>query len=221
MQAGSANTTDLINKMKASIIHQAETTAQEITDQGSVEIDRYRVKMWNQARTTIENDTELETKRIKEQRSVKLSVVKGRQHMKMLKARDEAVNEAMKIAEGNLIEFAKKPEYTKLLHDLCLQGLMSLMEKEVSLAVTANDKDKLNGMLGQLSSDFKSKTNQDVALSVSDYVLPDAAIGGVVLIVKDGKIQCSNTLMDRLVLSCKELYPELRKIFLDEGKTEA
>lgn len=210
------STTELINKMKTSIQHQAETTVREIQRQAEQDADRLRVHTVYQERTKIVDASRLERKRILSQKSVSLSTETGKQRMKLLNMRNEAVDAAMELSKKDLVEFVGKPEYKTLLRDLCVQGLLSLMEEEVAVAVTARDKDVAKGLLGEIAKEYTARTKKDVKVTLSDYTLPDPAIGGCVLIAKEGKIQCSNTLMDRLALACKDLYPRIREIFFKE-----
>ena len=210
------STTELINKMKTSIQHQAETTVREIQRQAEQDADRLRVHTVYQERTKIVDASRLERKRILSQKSVSLSTETGKQRMKLLNMRNEAVDAAMELSKKDLVEFVGKPEYKALLRDLCVQGLLSLMETEVAVAVTARDKDVAKALLGEIAKEYTARTKKDVKVTLSDYTLPEAAIGGCVLIAKEGKIQCSNTLMDRLALACKDLYPRIREIFFKE-----
>lgn len=210
------STAELINKMKTSIQHQAETTVREIKRQAEQDADRLRVHTVYQERTKIVDASRLERKRIISQKSVSLSTETGKQRMKLLNMRNDAVESAMDLSKKDLAEFVAKPEYKALLRDLCVQGLLSLMENEVAIAVTARDQDVAKSMVGEITKEYTARTKKDAKITISDYVLPDAAIGGCVLIAKEGKIQCSNTLMDRLVLACKDLYPRIREILFRE-----
>ena len=170
----------------------------------------------------------LKQKLTENKKAVQLSIQNGIQRMKVLKVRDEAVQQSMKIAEEKLKNHVKSSSYPDLLRKLCIQSLLSIREKKVQFAVTAADSKIFENQKNAIVEGYKQKlqeleaksddddSNDDIEISLSDYVLPEAAIGGCVAIAQEGTIQCSNTLMDRLVLSCKDLYPAIRKIFLDE-----
>ncbi|OHT12053.1 hypothetical protein TRFO_18246 [Tritrichomonas foetus] len=204
---------EMIKKMKASIAHQAETNAEQIREAAKQDSDRIKLRQIYQAQMKIAEENKLREKQIRAQKSVKLSIANGQQRMKVLKIRDEAVNSAMEKATEQLKEYVKKPEYPELLYKLCLQGVLSLNEDKVEIAVTAADAEIFNSKKSNIASEYKKRTEKDVEISLSSYVLPDQAIGGCVVIAKEGKLQCSNTLMDRLSLSCKDLYPKIREIF--------
>jgi V-type H+-transporting ATPase subunit E len=210
MQGGHA--VDLMTKMKASINHQAKTTAEQIREQAAQDADRLKTRAVYQARMKIKDENKLKKKQIRSQKSVRLSIVNGSQRMKVLQIRDDAVNKAMEAAADKLKKFVTTPEYRSLLEKLCLQGLMNLSEPHVQIAVRAADRNLVPGLLGGLASAYKAKTGNEVRVELAEYVVPDACIGGCVLIAKEGRIQCSNTLMDRLSLSCKDLFPQIRKV---------
>jgi vacuolar-type H+-ATPase subunit E/Vma4 len=213
MSAGRTNR-DLIEKMKASIRHQATTNAVQIREQATQDADRMKTRTVYQAKLKIKDENKLKKKQVRSQKSVRLSVVNGGERMKILCIRDEAVNRSVDIAAERLREFAQGPSYPKLLNDLVLQALIALGDADVAVAVKASDQDVIRQALPALTSAAKEKLAlPEVTVKLSDYVLPDAAIGGCVLIAKGGKIQCSNTLMDRLMLACKDLYPEINRIF--------
>jgi len=207
---------EMINKMKAGIEHQARTNADNIIEQAKQDAERLKTRSVYQARSKIKEENKLKKKQIRSKKSVQLSIANGKQRMRVLKIRNDAIEQATKKAEEELIQIVKTPQYEKILVDLCVQGLLSLMEPAVELAVKESDKSLLERVIGNISSIFKEKSGQDCEVSVSSYVVPDECIGGVVLIAHNQQIQCSNTLKDRLHLACKDLYPEIRKIFFDE-----
>lgn len=222
---------EMIKKMVDSIHHQAETNCKQIRALAEESANQIRTKTKYNACGKIDDDMELKQKLTQNKKAVKLSIQNGIQRMKILKVREEAVDQSMKIAEEKLKKFVKTPEYSELLSKLCAQSLLAMDEEKVEFAVTAadakifeNQKDNIIELYKQKApKPNKSKSDDDdddevkIDISLSSYVLPDAAIGGCVAIAKEGTLQCSNTLMDRLVLSCKDLYPQIRQIFLDQG----
>ena len=206
----------MIKKMIASIMYQAKNEADRLEKLANEDADRQRNSYVNAQKTKLEEEVKNQTKAIKNQKSIKLSIANGKFKMKVLKVKDEAVNMAMTKAQERLNEFVKTSEYPDLLYKLILQSLLILREPVVDIAVVKDDGQKVQARLDEIASDYKKRTQSDIQLSVSDYVLPPAAIGGCVAIAKEGKIQCSNTLMDRLDLSCKDLYPKIRAIFEED-----
>ena len=214
--------------MVESIHHQAETNCKQIRDLAEESANQIKTKTKYNAQGKIDDDMVLKQKLTENKKAVQLSIQNGIQRMKVLKVRDEAVQQSMKIAEEKLKNHVKSSSYPDLLRKLCIQSLLSIREKKVQFAVTAADSKIFENQKNAIVEGYKQKlqeleaksddddSNDDIEISLSDYVLPEAAIGGCVAIAQEGTIQCSNTLMDRLVLSCKDLYPAIRKIFLDE-----
>ncbi|KAK8895088.1 hypothetical protein M9Y10_023530 [Tritrichomonas musculus] len=222
---------EMIKKMVESIHHQAETNVKQIQASAEESANQIKTKTFYNSCGKIDEDMALKQKLTANNKAVQLSIENGKQRMKILKVREEAVDQSMKIAEEKLKKFVKTPEYSELLSKLCAQSLLAMDEEKVEFAVTAadakifeNQKDNIIELYKQKApKPNKSKSDDDdddevkIDISLSSYVLPDAAIGGCVAIAKEGTLQCSNTLMDRLVLSCKDLYPQIRQIFLDQG----
>lgn len=206
---------EMINKMKAGIEHQAKTNADAMREQAMQDAESFRSKKVYQAKIKISADADLEEKAIRSQKAVQISVVNGIQRKKLLNSRQEAIDKAMVKAEEKLAEYTKTKDYDETLYKLCLEGLMALGDPVVALAVRECDAEKVKGFISKLADEYKSKSQKDVALSLSDYVVDDACIGGVVLISNNGTVQMSNTLKDRLHLACTDLYPKIRTILLD------
>ena len=207
---------EMMEKMKAGIEHQAKQTAEDIKKKADEEASRLLQKKVYNEKAKIKEDNKQTKKQILSQKSVQVSVAKGKQQMKILKIRNEAIDKALKKAEERLQKTAASAEYKGILFNLCLEGLLALREKVVEIAVRKCDADEIKNNIQKLKDEYHQKTDLDVELTLSDYVVPDECIGGCVLISQEGKIQISNTLMDRLHLACKDLYPEIRKIFLSE-----
>ena len=205
---------EMMEKMKAGIEHQAKQTAEDIKKKAQEDASRLLQKKVYNEKAKIKTDNKQTKKQILSQKSVQVSVAKGKQQMKILKIRNEAIDKALQKAEGKLRDVAASNQYKDILYKLCLEGLLALREKYVEIAVRKCDADEINNNIPKLKDDYHQKTDLDVDIKLSDYVVPDDCIGGCVLIAQEGKIQISNTLMDRLHLACKDLYPEIRKIFL-------
>lgn len=213
---------EMINKMKASILYQAETTARSIQKNAESDASSNKSEKIYRARLKIEDEVHIKEKEIRAKKSVELSIAKQNARMEELKIKDKAVQEAVLRAEERLRQYVNDPEYKTLLHNLIFQGLKTLLESKVEIAVKQADAELVNNDIENLKSQLEEYINsndslpklQKIDLSVSSYVLPDACIGGCVLICHEGKIQYSNTLEDRLQLACHDLYPQIRKIFI-------
>ena len=203
----------MIKKMQDSIEHEAENKAKIIQDKAQNDANQIRTSQVYKAKIKIKENKVLRKKQIIEQKSVQLSIVNGAQRMSLLKIRDESVQKAMKMAEEKLTKIAASDDYKELLLKLCVQSLMLLNEEKVELAVKNADQDLIKGMLHDIENEYNKLTEKKADVSVSSYIVSDRCIGGVVAIAQGGKIQCSNTLYDRLPLACQDLYPQISEIF--------
>lgn len=209
----SVNTEDMIRKMQDSIEHEAENKANDIRKNAQSAANQIRTSQVYKAKIKIKEEKVLRKKHIIEQKSVQLSIVNAAQRMSVLKIRDESLQRAAAMAEKKLAAIAAAPEYRGLLRALCVQGLRLLREPAAELAVRAADQALIASLLPDIAAEYRSQTGADVSLSVSPYVVPDRCIGGAVLIAQGGRIQCSNTLYDRLHLARQDLYPQISEIF--------
>ena len=132
-------TTDIIQKMKDSIQHEAENKAKSIKMQAAQDADRFKTSTIYRAKLKLKDEMALRQKQIIAQKSVQLSIINGSQRMSILRIRDEAVHKAMDMAAKRLEEIASSGEYRDLLFKLCLQRLLSLLEPKVELAVKQSD----------------------------------------------------------------------------------
>ena len=130
---------EMIKKMVDSIHHQAETNCKQIRALAEESANQIRTKTKYNACGKIDDDMELKQKLTQNKKAVKLSIQNGIQKMKILKVREEAVDQSMKIAEEKLKKYTKSSEYPELLKKLCIQSLLSIREKNVQLALTAAD----------------------------------------------------------------------------------
>jgi V-type H+-transporting ATPase subunit E len=108
---------------------------------------------------------------------------------------------------------ADKAKYTALLQALLTQGLLTLLEPEVTLRVRSRDADLVRGLLTPAAAAFKDKVKKDVKLTVDTAsFLDDSCGGGVELTAKAGKIRIVNTLENRLHLTTQQMLPVARNV---------
>ena len=110
--------------------------------------------------------------------------------------------------------------YKILAGKLIVQGLLRMMEKNVSIEVPNKHKRLIQETLGECEKNFAkimaTETNKDmnVSLALSKYDLEEKnkfIIGGVFLRSNDGLIVCENSLDARVDLIFEQLLPEIRK----------
>ncbi len=108
---------------------------------------------------------------------------------------------------------ADKAKYSALLQGLLTQGLLTLLESEVTLRVRSKDGDLLRSVMAAATEAYKQQVKKDVKLTLdTSSFLDDSCGGGVELTAKGGKIRIVNTLENRLHLATQSMLPVARNM---------
>lgn len=142
--------------------------------------------------------------------------------LKLLKAREEVMAEALAKAGGKLhtLGDVKDPKYKEMLRKLIVQGLLKLNDEQVVINVRKSDLKLVEDVLSSAVEEFQTKTGRKVKVTIDTTVfLPPSKAeatgaeycsGGVVLASHQGRIVCDNTLDRRLELAYEGLLPQIR-----------
>jgi len=144
--------------------------------------------------------------------------------LKVLTAREEAVQETISAARKELIKISKSPKYQELMQQLFIQGLKKLGEKSAVVKCREVDKTMVQAMIQKARQEYSNAYNEgapEVKLDDKDFLHPpptekldDPAVtccGGIKLTSADGKIVLSNTFDDRLMIGFQENLPAIRQ----------
>ena len=143
-----------------------------------------------------------------------------------MRTRDEKMNALKTGVLQKLSQVSQSPQYPQLLRFLTAQGLMTLMENNVTVQVRKEDlaiaRKELDAAVKLFQDTMKQSSGItptiNVALDDKEF-LPPAAVagkegascaGGVLLSARNGQILCRNTLDHRLELAFDALKPTLR-----------
>lgn len=142
------------------------------------------------------------------------------QRIKKMEVRHKFVEQLKEEVKAKLrIIVSDEAENRKLIRTLIVQGLLRMMEKNVSIEAPNQHKSIVSSVLKDCQDDFakimKSETDKDmgVILKISDYSLEERQkdiIGGVFLRSNDGLIVCDNSLDARVDLIFEHLLPTIR-----------
>jgi V-type H+-transporting ATPase subunit E len=124
-----------------------------------------------------------------------------------------------------------KNKYAELLKNLIVQGLIKLMEAEVNVRCRKSDLPTVKKVVEKASEEYKALMkaevkglkNKEIPLKINideHRFLPEfleksvnpaeSCMGGVVMHAKLGRIVCSNTLDERLILLQQDAIPQIR-----------
>lgn len=86
-----------------------------------------------------------------------------------------------------------------------------MLEKNVTLRVREIDLSVVEGLLDEVSADYKAMSQKDLILKLDNesYLAPQTC-GGIELLTQKNKIKICNTLESRLELIAQQLVPAVR-----------
>ena len=98
--------------------------------------------------------------------------------------------------------------------------MVKLMEPALKLVTTERDREIVSKALKESESEYEQlmlkETGREFKCSLevdtTKVLLPETDCGGVILISKDGRIVCNNTIASKLDLAYEQLLPEIRAI---------
>mmetsp|Transcript_17617 Transcript_17617/g.30340 ORF Transcript_17617/g.30340 Transcript_17617/m.30340 type:complete len:239 (+) Transcript_17617:123-839(+) len=229
------NDTDVrkqISQMVNFIKQEAGEKAKEIEVKAEEEFNIEKLRMVEADKQKIRKEYERREKQVEVQKRIAYSMEVNSSRLKVLKARDECLHEIVGDLKLQLAAIGQPTEqYKALVKNLILQGLIALMEKQVTIQVREADKYFMNEIINQAASDFKKKTGMDVKITMDDaHPLPPApspmnagasCCGGVIISSANGRTKCNNTLDARLDIVFEAKLPEIRKILFGEKPPQA
>lgn len=139
--------------------------------------------------------------------------------LQVLKARDGMLNDVYTAAVAKLGKLAddKPSEYSSLLNDIILQGLIKLGDEEVTVRCRKDDKEVVADAVPAVSESYIAKTEKPLTLSVDeDKFLEDNCAGGVWLLSAGGRIIVENTFESRLEVAYQQNLPLIRSVLFGE-----
>lgn len=149
------------------------------------------------------------------------STIANKTRLKVLSTREKVLDDIFDEAEKQLKEISKdKSKYKPVLTGLIEEGLLSLLEKSVTVKVRKADVDIAKEAIEEAAKNFEEKAKFPVEVSVDEEnYLNDDIAGGVILVNGTGKIELDNTLEERLKLLSEESLPAIRLSVFGQSAT--
>lgn len=215
-----------IDQMIAFIKQEAREKADEINVKTEREFMADKLSLETQSRQTILADHEKMKKNWVIQKKIEKSKTVTESRFATMRHRDNKINELKAEVSKKLAEVAKTPKYRELLRFLIAQGLMTIMEKDVTLQCRKEDlalvQAELPAGIKLFQETMKNSTgvtpSANITIDQKEF-LPPAPVegqagqyctGGITLIAKNGQLVCRNTLDARLDLGFEALKPAIR-----------
>jgi V-type H+-transporting ATPase subunit E len=212
-----------IENMQAFILKEAKEKKMEILDKAAEEFTMEKARIVQAEKQKIKKEYERKEKKLESDKKIAYSNQLNQSRLKVLKAREDIVNDLKSRAQEQLAQLGKPgPEYESLLQQLILQALIKLEETNVSLRCRKEDEAAVKRVLPAAIEGYKKKTTKTATVTIDTaHYLPSApgksdtplsCCGGVVLSAQEGKIMCDNTLDQRLALAFDANIPKIRQL---------
>lgn len=201
-----------LRHMMAFIEQEANEKAEEIDAKAEEEFNMEKGRLVQHQRQKIMEYYEKKEKQVELQRKIQRSNMQNQGRLRCLKAREDHLRNVLDEAQASLSRISNEPKnYPSILKGLILQGLLQLLEKEVTLRCRRKDEKLVDQLLVECLNELKKDWSGETKITVDvKHYLPDDSAGGVELSTMGGKIQVSSTLESRLALVSSQITPQIR-----------
>jgi len=147
---------------------------------------------------------------------------------RVMSERNEKMGLLKKEITGRLLDLSKDKRYGQLIAFLIAQGLMTMLENSVVVRCRKEDLEIVQAQIKPAVALYQEtclaasgvKVNVELILDKAEFLPPGPSqghvgptcSGGVLLLAREGKIKCTNTLDDRLDLAFAKSLPDIRGI---------
>jgi len=211
------------------IWREADEKADEIREKAKEEFAIEKDRIVREEKERLRKEYEKKERKVQYQKRIEYSKDLNEHRLKVLKARDEAIESIKSAAQKRLQQISQNPaQYQQILRDLIVQGLLKLQEPKVSIICRKEDASLAKKVLSEASAIYQSKVNKAVDASVEEsFFLPSGndpieekrCSGGVILSSHEGRIICQNTLDARLKMAFETRLPQIRNILFGASTT--
>mmetsp|Transcript_22242 Transcript_22242/g.22943 ORF Transcript_22242/g.22943 Transcript_22242/m.22943 type:complete len:221 (+) Transcript_22242:93-755(+) len=212
-----------IKQMVNFIMQEAHEKVNEIRIKTEHDFNLEKQMLVHNGKIKIQEEYAQKEKDLEIQQRVQRSSAIGAARVKKMKARHELLDQLKRECAVKLSLIAQTPQYTNLLKQLIIQGLIKIEEPIVQLSCRAEDKALVRGVLADAVKEYKTlmtaaghKVNPQV--TVSDTAIPSKSCsGGVILTACDNRIVLNQTLDERLEIAYHDVMPSVRKGLFSES----
>jgi len=210
-----------ISQMISFIASEAKDKANEINKKGEEEFSIEVHRLMTEQKEKVRQGYERKVKQIETQYAINKSLAINKMRLEKIRARQEQMQRIQEEAKKQLASGAQN---TKFITSLIVQGLLMLLESEVSVRCRKSDTKLVESCLQAAAAEYtrvlKSETgsSRTVSLKLDKEYLPPApggqvgpsCLGGVMLICHHGKITVDNSIDVRLNLVMEQAKPAIR-----------
>jgi V-type H+-transporting ATPase subunit E len=212
-----------INQMVQFIHQEAKEKAAEIKLKADEEFNIEKLRMCEAEKQKIRAEYERKEKHVEVQKRIKQSNDVRLARLKTLKARDDAMQELLKLAAAKLPSLKTGSGYPKLLENLIVEALKQLCDQKVEVKPVAGEEAATKKALGAATAAYTAWATSEMGaewaagISITMDTSGSLAngIAGVQVTGMGGKITLTNTLQSRLMLAYECYLPQLRGALFD------
>lgn len=211
------------------IKQEAEEKANEIRVSAEEEFNLEKLQLLEQEKAKIRKEYERREAQVEVKKKIEYSKQLNEQRIKVLSAREAAIQEIVSEAKLKLREVSKNPTtYKKLLTDLLVQAMKKLSEKTATVKCRQVDLILVKEILEPARKNYTALFQEEapaLTLDQNSFLPPPpsgnaaddtaSCCGGVALVSGDGRITVSNTLDDRLKIAYQDNLPVIRAKLFD------
>jgi len=212
--------------MAEEISKAAREKATEIKSKGEEEFDTEKARLLAAEKEKVRQTYEKKSKQVETNYAIAKSLAINKQRLEKIKAQQEVMQRIAGDVQQRLIQDLKDSnKSSKFITKLITQGLLMLLETDVTVKCRKCDVDLVKGCLAAASQEYanivkqSSGADKKCQLTISNEHLHPApsgdgspsCLGGVVLSCQNGKISIDNTIDLRLRLVMEQDKPEIRK----------
>ncbi|ODQ82496.1 hypothetical protein BABINDRAFT_72954 [Babjeviella inositovora NRRL Y-12698] len=201
-----------LRKMEAFIKKEAQEKAEEIKMKADEEYQIEKSTIVRNETASLDTTYQAKLKKAALAQQITKSTIANKTRLKILSTREEVLNSIFDDAEKQLQSVsADKTKYKPLVTGLIEEGLLALLETEISLRVREADISLVKECIPAAVKTLEDQSGLKCEVKVleNDFLSADLA-GGIVIINSTGKIEIDNTLEERLKLLSEESLPAIR-----------
>jgi len=208
-----------IKQMTTFIYSEARDKAAEISKKGEEEFSIEVHRLITEQKDKVRQQYEKKTKAVETKYAIEKSMAINKKRLEKIKARQEMMGN---ISNDVRSQIEREGQNASFVTKLIVQGLLMLLETEVIVRCRKSDESMVRGLLSNASAEYakyiKQETGKDksVRLTVDTEYLPQACLGGVMLLCSGKKITIDNTISVRLNLVMEQAKPAIRSLLFPD-----
>lgn len=223
-------------KGEAKILQMIEMIKKEAKEESDQIITEVKYKLGKQKTSIFSAEYEKLQAEFKErddndrvQRRLELSRKTNEVRLEVQKHRSVLLAELKNDTETRLKETIKdQKKYRQLVKSLVLQGAVRLLEPEIWVMCRQEDRELVEGLLGEVAAEYREFTKANVGKEMSttfsvvtEKWMEESDIGGVILYCNKYRTVFNNSLRSRLDLAFENSIPDIRRLlFPGKGKAK-